>query len=117
MNQMRHDDLKAYRTQQEIDELNRLLEDDATTKEIAKRINVLLRMNIRNNPDGTPVSYKKRLEETTASLDVRDSYVKETLMVYNRAGITGLFRGLGPKATSGTPGSATGSQARVSLNL
>ena len=92
MNQMRHDDLKAYRTQQEIDELNRLLEDDATTKEIAKRINVLLHMNIRNNPDGTPVSYKKRLEETTASLDVRDSYVKETLMVYNRAGITGIMR-------------------------
>ena len=92
MRQMRNDDTKAYRTPQEINELTRLLENEAISEEVAKRANILIHMNIRDSTDGTHVSYKERMNETMSSLNVRESYVRETLILYNRAGINGIMR-------------------------
>lgn len=92
MRQMREDDTKAYRTPQEINELTMLLENDTIQEDLTKRAKVLIQMNIRDNTDGTHVPYKKRLEETMSSLKVSKAYVRETLTLYNRAGINGIMR-------------------------
>ena len=92
MRQMRNSDTNTFRTPHEINELNRLLDDASIPKETSKKAKILLHMNVRDNPDGTHVSYKERLRETMSSLNVSESEVKKTLTLYNRAGIQGIMR-------------------------